>query len=216
MKKSLSTVVALVLFLTVIRGASSPLTAQAPSAATTTGIANSLQPFIDSHTLAGAVTLVASKDKVLSLEAVGYADITAQKPMRTDNLFWIASMSKSITATALMMLVDEGKVNVDDPVEKYLPEFKGQMLAVEHEKGKVALKLPAHPVTVKTLLTHTSGLVNGPVAGKRWDMTSLRSAVQCYAACPLKFEPGSKFEYNNPGINAVGRIIEVVSGLSYE
>ena len=71
------------------------------------GVASVLQPFVDSHALAGAVTLVASKDKVLSLEAVGYADLAAGKPMRTDALFWIASESKPLTATALMMLVDE-------------------------------------------------------------------------------------------------------------
>ena len=81
-------------------------------------IAAALQPFIDNHTLAGAVTLVASRDRVLSLEAVGYMDIAAKKPMKTDALFWIASQSKAMTATALMMLVDEGKVNVDDPVDK--------------------------------------------------------------------------------------------------
>ena len=97
------------------------------------GLAAGLQPFVDQHTLAGAVVLVASKDKVLSLEAVGYSDVAAKKPMRTDDLFWIASMSKPMTATALMMLVDEGKVNVDDPVEKYLPEFKGQMLVAEQD-----------------------------------------------------------------------------------
>ena len=138
----------------------SPLSwAQTPPAASPKGVASSLQPFVDNHVLAGAVTLVASKDKILSLEAVGYADIAAKKPMQTDNLFWIASMTKPITATALMMLVDEGKVNVDDPVEKYLPEFKGQMLQVGEEKGKAVLKKPAHPITVKNLLTHTSGLL---------------------------------------------------------
>src|ERR1700689_4865212 len=90
-------------------------------------LASKLQHFVDSHTLAGAVTLVATKDKILDLSAVGYADVAAKKPMTTDALFWIASMSKPITATALMMLVDEGKVNVDDPVEKYLPGLKGKM-----------------------------------------------------------------------------------------
>ena len=71
--------------------------------------------------------LVASKDKVLDLETVGYADLEAKKPMAKDSLFWIASMTKAMTCTAMMMLVDEGKASVDDPVEKYLPEFKGQM-----------------------------------------------------------------------------------------
>ena len=110
-------------------------------------IAAALQPFVDDHTLAGAVTLVASKQKVLSIETVGYADIAAKKPMRADSLFWIASMSKPITATALMILVDEGKVNVEDPVQKYLPEFKDQWLAVEHDKEHVLLKHPLHPIT---------------------------------------------------------------------
>src|SRR5271169_2857637 len=84
-----------------------------------------LQPLVDNHTLAGAVVLVADKDKVLDVEAVGYADIDAKKPKQTDCLFWIASLSKPITTAALMMLVDEGKVALDDPVEKYLPEFTG-------------------------------------------------------------------------------------------
>jgi CubicO group peptidase (beta-lactamase class C family) len=95
-----------------------PLLAPAEDAASTKDIATVLRPFVDKHALAGAVTLVADKDKVLSLEAVGFADIAANKPMKTDALFWIASQSKSITAAALMMLVDEGKVKLDDPVEK--------------------------------------------------------------------------------------------------
>src|SRR5258708_4191576 len=97
------------------------------------GVAAVLQPFVDSNTLAGAVTLVASKDKILTLEAIGYADIAAQKPMQTDCLFWIASMSKPITGAALMLLVDEGRVKLDDPVEKYLHEFKGQWVVAEQD-----------------------------------------------------------------------------------
>ncbi|HEV3024416.1 MAG TPA: serine hydrolase domain-containing protein [Pirellulales bacterium] len=90
-----------------------------------------LEPYVASHSLAGAVTLVADKDRVLSLAAVGFADVAAERQMPTDALFWIASQSKSITATALMMLVDEGKVALDDPVANYLPEFNQQWLAVE-------------------------------------------------------------------------------------
>src|SRR5260221_8214050 len=81
--------------------------------------AAALQPFVERHSLAGAVTLVATKDKILSLEAVGWSDVKAQTPMKTDAVFWIASQSKSITATAVMMLLDEGKLALDDPVEKY-------------------------------------------------------------------------------------------------
>ena len=130
-----------------------------------------LQPLVDRHSLAGAVLLVSSKDRVLDLETVGYADIAAKKPMRTDNLFWIASMNKPITATALMMLVDEGKVNVEDPVEKYLPEFKGQWLKAEQDEGHILLKRPRHPITIRNLLTHTSGSAGSrSVGGKAPDL----------------------------------------------
>src|SRR5262249_16822682 len=78
------------------------------------GLAAVLQPFVESHSLAGAVVLVADKDKVLALEVVGFADIAGKKAMKPDALFWIASQSKPITATALMILVDEGKVKLDD------------------------------------------------------------------------------------------------------
>jgi CubicO group peptidase (beta-lactamase class C family) len=180
------------------------------------GVAAGLQPFVDAHTLAGAVTLVASKDKVLSLESVGYSDVAARTPMRTDDLFWIASMSKPMTATALMMLVDEGKVNVDDPVEKYLPEFRGQMLAVEQDGEHVLLKKPVHPITVKNILSHTSGLPFMSRVEHQIDTLPLRQAVMSYALSPLKFQPDSKYEYSNAGINTAGRIVEVVSGMSYE
>ena len=135
-----------------------PRSRHRPRPPSTPAIAAALQPFVDSHTLAGAVTLVADKDKVLSLDAVGYMDVAAKKPMRTDCLFWIASMSKPMTATGLMMLVDEGRVSLDDPVEKYLPEFQGQMLAAEQSPDHVLLKKPAHPITVREVLSHTSGL----------------------------------------------------------
>jgi CubicO group peptidase (beta-lactamase class C family) len=180
------------------------------------GIAGRLQPFVDSHTLAGAVLLVASKDKVLSLEAVGDADIAAHRPMTTDALFWIASMSKPMTATVMMMLVDEGKVNLDDPVEKYLPEFKGQMLAAEQDPNHVVLKKPSRPIRVRDVLSHTSGLPFASRVEPKIDLHPLREAAISYALTPLQFEPGRRYEYSNAGINTAGRIIEVVSGVPYE
>jgi CubicO group peptidase (beta-lactamase class C family) len=180
------------------------------------GIAASLQPFVDSGTLAGAVTLVASREKVLSLEAVGYADVAAKTPIRTDDLFWIASMSKPMTATALMMLVDEKRLRLDDPVEKYLPEFHGQLMIAVKGQDLLVLKKPARPITVTDILSHTSGLVvRSPLEGKL-DTLSLREGVITYALSPLQFEPGSKYEYCNAGINTAGRLVEVLSGMSYE
>lgn len=180
-------------------------------------IAAALQPFVESHSLAGAVALVASKDKVLAVETVGFADIAAQKPMTPDTMFWIASQSKAMTASALMILVDEGKVNVDDPVEKYLPEFHGQMVAVEQDAEHLLLRKPAHPITVREVLNHTSGLpFKSPLEMPTLDGLPLSVAVRSYGTVPLKFEPGTKWDYSNAGINTAGRIVEVVSGMSYE
>ena len=179
-------------------------------------IASKLQPFVDAQTLAGAVTLVASPDKILSLEAVGFSDVDAKTPMKTDDLFWIASMNKAMTAAGLMILVDEGKVKLDDPVEKFLPEFRGQMVIAEKDQRLVVLKKPSHPITVRNLLSHTAGLVGrSPLEGKL-DSLSLHDASITYGLLPLQFDPGSKYEYCNPGINTAGRIIEIVSGQPYE
>ncbi len=179
--------------------------------------AAALQPFVDRHALAGAVTLVADKDKVLSLEAVGFADIAAGKPMRSDALFWIASQSKAVTAAALMMLVDGGKVKLDDPVAKYLPAFRDQWLAVERDKDHILLKKPKHAMTIRNILSHTSGLpFASPMEQPTLDLLSLHVGAMSYAMTPLQSEPGTKFQYSNAGINTAGRIIEVVSGMPYE
>ena len=171
-----------------------------------------LQPFVDDHVIAGAVVIVANKDKILDLESVGCASVGTKAPMQTDSLFWLASMTKSFTASALMMLADEGKLNVDDPVEKYLPEFRGQQVAETTDKTR--LHLPKHPITIKELLTHTSGIV-GPNDPPIKRTHVLKDDVAQYSAMPLKWEPGTKYEYNNSGINTAGRIIEVVGGMPY-
>ena len=175
-------------------------------------VASSLQPFVENHTLAGAVTLVATKDRILDLGAIGFADLELMLPMHPDALFLIASMTKPITATALMMLIEEGKLKLDDPVEMYLPEFKSQMLVTETQDHMV-LKKPARAITVKDLLTHTSGLVStSPLEG----LNTLREEVLTYGLSPLHFPPGSKYEYNNPGIATAGRLIEVLAKMPYE
>ncbi len=184
-------------------------------------VAPVLQPFVEQQILAGAVTLVADKDKVLDVTTVGYADVAAQDAMSADDLFWIASMSKPITGAAFMILVDEGKVSVDDPVEKYLPEFKGQMVA---EKGGTKEKpttgaphAPNHPILIRNVLSHTSGLpFKSPMEQPTLDQQPLAARVSSYAKLQLEFEPDTKYQYSNAGINTAGRIIEVVSGMSFE
>lgn len=180
-------------------------------------IVEALAPFAEQGQLAGAVTVVATKEKVLSIDTVGYADIAAQKPIQEDSLFWIASMSKPITGAALMILVDEGKISLDDPVTKYLPEFKEQWLAVERDDQHVLLKRPSTAMTIRHCMSHTSGLpFKSDLETPTLDALPLRYAVASYAMTPLHSEPGTKFVYSNAGINTCGRIIEVVSGQSYE
>ncbi len=167
--------------------------------------------------MAGAVTLVTTLDRILDFKAVGYADIEARQPMVPDQLFWIASMTKPVTATALMLLVDEGRVKVDDPVENYLPEFKGQMMITEKDEDHIVLKKPGHPILVREVLSHTSGLpFRVPIETPTLDRLTLEHSVRSYAMSPLLFEPGTKYEYSNAGTNTAGRIVEVVSGLTYE
>ena len=206
----LSPVAALVAVLTLSAIAS----ADAPASAT--NISEKLQPFVESHSLAGAVVLVASKEKVLTIQTVGYSDFASRTPIAPDALFWIASMSKPMTATALMMLVDEGKVNVDDPVEKYLPEFAGQMVAAEQDADHVLLKKPVHPILVRNVLSHTSGLPFLSRVIHHIDQFPLGEAVVTYAMSPLTFQPDSQYKYANAGIDTAGRIVESVSGMPYE
>ncbi len=180
-------------------------------------VASLLQPFVEKHELAGAVALVADKDKVLAVETVGFADVAAGKKMTADSVFWIASQSKPITAVAVMMLVDEKKIALDDPVEKYLPEFRGQMVIAEKDDAHVLLKKPAHPVTIRETLSHMSGMpFQSAIEKPTLDGLPLSAAVRSYAMTPLQTEPGTKYQYSNAGINTAARVLEVVSGIPYE
>lgn len=184
-------------------------------------IAPLLQPFVDDRVLPGAVMLVGDKERILDLEAVGYADVATKKPMETGDLFWIASMSKPIVASALMVLVDEGKVSLDDPVGKYLPEFQDVMVARKDGK-ETKLHKPAQPILIRHLLSLSGGMKFGSemekIDGKyrKLDGGTLAERVRSYAAMPLDFEPGTDYQYSNASLNTIGRVIEVVSGSSFE
>jgi CubicO group peptidase (beta-lactamase class C family) len=167
-------------------------------------VAEAMQNFIDSREIAGAVTLVATPDEILHLDAAGLADIEGNKPMQPDSIFWIASMTKPITGTAIMMLADEGKLSVDDPVAKYLPEFEHLTTA----GGATA------DVTIEHILTHTSGL--GEIsADQSRNATTLAEVIPLFTAQPVRFAPGEKWAYCQSGINTAARIVEVVSGRSF-
>jgi CubicO group peptidase (beta-lactamase class C family) len=177
------------------------------------------QEFVDQQHLSGAVVLVARRGAVGALEAVGFRDLEVKAPMKPDTIFRIASMTKPVTAAGILMLEDEAKLSVDDPVEKHLPEFKGQMMVQSKAGGAVTLVKPPRPITLKDLLTHTSGLAGLPpglsALYKRRHRT-LAEAVMAFSQRPLEFEPGTKWSYCNTGIDTLGRVIEVVSGKRYE
>ena len=169
------------------------------------GIGAAMQEMMAKNEIAGAVTVVVAKNKVLHLDSTGLADVAAKKPMTPDTLFWIASMSKPITATAVLMLQDEGKLNVADPVEKYLPGFAD----LKTPSGQLA------KLTLKQLLTHTSGLGEAD-AKAALQVSTLADLVPLWLAAPMQYEPGEKWKYTQSGINAAARIVEVVSGMSFD
>jgi len=182
------------------------LTAVAPSrvlaadATVSARISERMREAVQAKQIAGAVTLVAMRGQVVHLEAVGHAAVEDGRTMATNSIFAVASMTKPITATAVMILQDEGKLSVDDPVSKYLPEFKNMSLADGPS---------AKPITIRHVMTHTSG-----IGGSQRTEESLKATVELLAKQPLRFEPGSKWQYS-PGLNVCGRIIEIVSGQPY-
>ena len=177
-----------------------------------------MQQFVDDRQIAGAVTVVGTSKGIVRLDAVGNLRLDPDVPMPKDAIFRIASMTKPITAVGILILADEGKLKVTDAVEKYLPEFRGQMMIAERDTDRLVLKKPARPITLHDLLTHTSGLAGYP-AGlnlyRKRDRT-LAEGTLAVSQRPLEFEPGSRWSYCNSGIDTLGRIIEVVSGKDYE
>ena len=178
-----------------------------------------MQQFVDDNQLAGVVAVVGTADGVVYQEALGNARLEPTQAMTEDTLFRIASMTKPMTAAAILILADEGKLAVTDPVEKHLPEFRGQMLVSERGKGRLVLVKPKRPITIRDLLTHTSGLPGYPegladVYLKR--NRTLADTTLAVSQRPLDFEPGSKWSYCNSGIDTLGRIVEVVSDQRFE
>jgi CubicO group peptidase (beta-lactamase class C family) len=179
-------------------------TRRAPAAEPTlSGVGAAMQEMVTKNEITGAVTMVISKDKVLHLESTGLASVAEKKPMSPDTLFWIASMTKPVTGTAVLMLQDEGKLNVADPVAKYIPEFAN----LKTPSGK-----PAN-LTITQILTHTSGLGE---ADRQNNAKTLAKLVPLWLAAPMQYEPGAKWSYTQSGINAAARIVEVVSGQTFD
>lgn len=174
-----------------------------------------MKSFVDRGTVAGVVTLVARNGRIAATDAVGYTDIESRQALRPDAIFQIHSMTKPVVAIAAMMLAEEGKLSLNDPVEKHLPEFRGQKLL----DGNV-LRPPSRPITIRDLMTHTSGLPTNPPPGigelHGALHKSLADVVLIISQTPIAFEPGSRWLYSNTGIATLARIVEVLGGMPFE
>jgi CubicO group peptidase (beta-lactamase class C family) len=183
-----------------------------------------VQRNIDDKRIAGAVTLIVRHGKVAWFRAQGMSDREAAKPMPTDAMFRICSMSKPITSVAVMMLYEDGKFLLDDPVSKYLPEFKNPKVLVKPASGEPYTIPATKEITIRDLLRHTSGITYqwNEDLGTRYEKAKVASGLLPYdgtigdsvkqlAAQPLLFNPGDKFEYSL-GVDVLGRLVEVVSG----
>lgn len=171
-------------------------------------VAPRMQEFVDKGEAAGVVSLIASRDRILHLSAVGKSDMAKDRKMRTDDIFWIASMSKPITAVCIAILADEGKLSFDDPLSKHLPEFAGLEV---NENGQSAK--PSHPVTLRDVMTHTSGL--GEMTSREPHLT-LAETSKKLSQQPLRFQPGSRWAYSTAGLDVLGRVVEVASGMPFD
>src|SRR5438552_17197496 len=177
----------------------------AQTAASLDSIPARMHHVIVANEVPGAVTVVATRDSVLRMDAHCWADPEHKSFMRVDSIFWIASMSKPITAIAVLMLMEEGKLFLDDPIAKYVPELAGLKTA----DGKTPR------ITLRHLLTHTSGM--GEATDEEAKAArSLSDLVPAFASKPLAFEPGRTWKYCQSGILTLGRIVDIVSGEPFE
>ena len=175
-----------------------------------------MRPYLDSYKIAG---IIADKEgKVHYKNLLGDADVEAKKPMSDDNLFWIASMTKMFVGASIMMLVDEGKVSLDDPVTKFIPQLSKWMVVAEKDTNHVLLKTLERPVTIRHLLSHTSGLTSSSELQHETgvDSTPLKARALSSVTGPLQWQPGEKYQYGNQGMNVAARVVEIVSGVPYE
>jgi CubicO group peptidase (beta-lactamase class C family) len=176
--------------------------------------------------ISGAVTVIARHGKLVRLKAQGYSDLEDRTEMRPDEIFAFASMTKPIATIGVMMLVEEGRLLLSDPLEKYLPEFRNPKVAVAQAgaPGGFVLVPAQRSITIHDLLIHRSGLPTGAGAGAAVLRAAMRALpedavladrVKALAAAPLNFQPGSAWEYG-PSTDVLGRVVEVISGQSLD
>lgn len=192
-----------------------------------------LDEAIKNQQVPGLVAMILKDGKVVYHEAKGYADVPSNRLMKKDDIFRIASQTKAITSTAVMMLWEEGKFRLDDPISMYIPEFKNPKVLSNFRYADTSYTTKPSPkeITIRHLLTHTSGLGYGVIDGdERMRMIyhkagitdlftteniSIEESVKKLAKLPLHHEPGSKYTYSE-GLDVLGYFIEVVSGMPFD
>jgi CubicO group peptidase (beta-lactamase class C family) len=199
---------------------------------------DAMRAHVQAGDVAGVVTLVARRGRIVHFDAQGSMNLEAKTPMAKDAIFRLASMSKPVTGVAVLMLLEEGKIRLTDPVSKFMPEFKAMKVAVARPGGRggnaaaggaaggaapVAFDTvsASREITVRDLLTHTSGLVSGGLgaatAPRRGPTDTLASYIPKLGAVPLDFQPGTLWRYSGQaGFDVLSRIVEIVSGQAFE
>ena len=188
-------------------------------------IAPAMQRYIDAELTPGVITAVMRHGKLIHYKAQGHMDVASAKPMREDAIFRIASMTKPIASVALMMLWEEGRFQLRDPVSKFIPEFAAAQVSTTADASGTTGELvpPKRPIQIRDMLTHTAGLANnysGNVAAYRQAMNTPRpksnaEQIKRLAALPLNYHPGEEWQYS-AATNVVGHLVEIISGQSLD
>lgn len=181
-----------------------------------------LQPYVDNGQLAGAIS-VFYKDGVQETCCIGYADVAKKRPIKMDNVFMQCSQTKGFCGVTIAKLVEEGKISLDDPVSKYLPEFRELWVQESNKDGVKTLRKAKNTLTVRMVLNHTGGfpfeasVKRNDVRGGGWSGGApLRQVAAVAAESPIMFEPGTRDLYSNTGIDIGAAIVEVVTGMKWE
>jgi len=211
------------LFVLIFLALAIPMSAENPVRDSKTNYAQQvLQPYVDNGQLPGAIS-VFYKDGVQETCCVGYADVAAKRPIKMNCVYMQCSQTKGFCGVTVAKLVEQGKLSLDDPVSKYLPEFETLWVLDEEKDGVRTLHKAKNVLTIKHVLSHTGGFPfeicakQHNIPGGGWSGGApLRQTAAIAAACPINFEPGTKYSYSNTGIDIGAAIVEVVTGMKWE
>ena len=183
----------------------------------TTFAADALKPFVESGALPGAISIL-SKGDVQETACVGWADTAKKQPVTLKSTYMQCSQTKGFCGVTVAILAEEGKLSLDDPVSKYLPEFKNLKVAVKGKDGKVKNVPAKNVLTIRMVMNHTGGFPfeTATKNKKGWNRASLRDSAREAAAAPLRFEPGTRVLYSNTGIDIGAAVVEVITGKSWD